>query len=236
MPATAQLRSANAVINWYNDQDQPAWKIYRFSVMDKNCTDQYNGNDKEAGSEKLQAALSYIAPDDYENYVLALFNPKDKDKKTPVINKVFVINERPMGLPAVAGGYGMMNPYNQVMTELTNEIRALRAERIAEDQEDEDSELGQLPDEDTTNADTERILDKVNKFLDNPLVQTIGAILIPKITARPLVQQISGTHTKEDLDKIIEVLFSKGVTVDDLATLSAMPKSQITMLLGMLRK
>jgi len=49
----------------------------------------------------------------------------------------------------------------------------------------------------------------------------------------PKVQQVSGTH---DIEQIINTLFSKGVTPDDLSKLAAMPETQIKFLLSMLRK
>jgi hypothetical protein len=72
MAATAQLRNASAVLNWYNEQPQAAWKIFRFSVMAKNITGAYDGKSKDEGYEKLQTELSYISPDDYNNFVLGL--------------------------------------------------------------------------------------------------------------------------------------------------------------------
>lgn len=229
MPATAQLRSANAVLNWYNDQDQSAWKIYRFTVAPKNCTDQYNGISKEDGYEKLQTALSYITPDDYENYVLSVFSPKDKDLKNSM-SKVFVINERPAGMGAMAG-YGISPQQHQINTEILNELRALREQRITDEVEDEDDEDESI----VAGSDTERILDKVNGIINNPMIAQLLGMLVPAIVNRP-AQQISGTHTAEDLQKILETLFSKGVTPEDLAKLAAMDQGQITFLLGMLRK
>lgn len=229
MPATAQLRSANAVLNWYNDQDQSAWKIYRFTVAPKNCTDQYNGISKEDGYEKLQTALSYITPDDYENYVLSVFSPKDKDLKNSM-SKVFVINERPAGMGAMAG-YGISPQQHQINTEILNELRALREQRITDEVEDEDDEDESI----VAGSDTERILDKVNGIINNPMIAQLLGMLVPAMVNRP-AQQISGTHTAEDLQKILETLFSKGVTPEDLAKLAAMDQGQITFLLGMLRK
>lgn len=230
MPATAQLRSANAVLNWYNDQDQSAWKIYRFTVAEKNCTDQYNGISKDDGLERLQTALSYIAPDDYENYVIAVFNSKDKDKKAPAVNKVFVVNERPAGMGAMAG-YGISPQQHQINTEILNELRALREQRITDEAEDEDDEDESI----VAGSDTERILDKVNGIINNPMIAQLLGMLVPAMVNRP-AQQISGTHTAEDLQKILETLFAKGVTPEDLAKLAAMDQGQITFLLGMLRK
>jgi len=239
MPATAQLRSANAVLNWYNDQDQSAWKIYRFTVADKNCTDQYLKNSKEEGLERLQNALSHIAPDDYENYVIAVFNDKDKDKKTPAINKVFVVNERPAGM-AVMAGYGGISPQQQqINTQILNEIRALREDRISEIDEDED-EAGD--DSIVAGDPVERNIKTILAVANSPIV--IGLLTkfmpdiaqyIPPVPSEP-VQAVAGTVSAEDLQKTIETLFGKGVTPEDLQKLASLPKAQIGMLLGMLRK
>lgn len=228
MAATAQLRSASAVLNWYNDQPQAAWKIYRFSVMPKNITGAYDGKSKDEGYEKLQTELSYIAADDYNNFVLALFNEKDKEKAAPAINKVFVINEAPVGMIA---GYGVSNQQTQINNEILNEIRALRAERLAEIEGDEDEE-----EEEEQPATPASIL---AGMLQQPQVQQILINMLTGIAGsfmKPRVQAVSGTHTHEEIMQTLETLFSKGVTPDDLEKLAAMPQTQIAMLLSMLRK
>ena len=225
MPATAQLRSASAVLNWYNEQPQAAWKLYRFSVMTKNITGAYDGKSKEEGFDKLQTELSYIAPDDYNNFVLGLFNDKDKEKATPAINKVFVLNDAPLGMIA---GYGVSNQQAQVNNEILNEIRALRAERLAEMETDEEEE-----EEKEQPVTPSSIL---AGMLQQPQVQQMLIAMLGNLVnnfATPKVQHVSGT---QDVEQIIQTLFSKGVTADDLAKLAEMPKAQITMLLSMLRK
>jgi len=224
MAATAQLRSANAVLNWYNEQPQAAWKLYRFSVMTKNITGAYDGKSKDEGYEKLQTELSYISPDDYNNFVLGLFNDKDKEKAAPAINKVFVLHEAPVGMIA---GYGITNQQAQINNEILNEIRALRAERIAELETEEDEEEKEEP------VTPGSIL---AGMLQQPQVQQMLIAMLGNIVSSfsaPKVQHVSGT---QDLEQIIQTLFSKGVTADDLAKLAAMPQTQISMLLTMLRK
>lgn len=229
MAATAQLRSANAVLNWYNDQPQAAWKLYRFSVMPKNITGAYDGKSKEEGLEKLQAELSYIANDDYNNFVLGLFNDKDKEKATPAINKVFVVNDQPVGMIA---GYGVSNQQAQINNEILNEIRAMRAERLAEIEEDETEEEEEEETPMTPGSILAGMLQqpRVQEMLISALANFAGGM------SRPRVQAVSGTHTEQDMEQILQTLFSKGVTPDDLVKLAAMPQSQITMLLSMLRK
>ena len=225
MAATAQLRTASAVLNWYNEQPQAAWKLYRFSVMPRNITGAYDGKDKDEGYQKLQSELSLIATDDYNNFVLGIFNDKDKEKSTPALNKVFVVNEAPLGMIA---GYGVSNQQAQINNEILNEIRALRAERMAEmETDEEESEEEEAP------ATPSSIL---AGMLQQPQVQQLLITALGNLVgnfSRSRVQAVSGT---QDLDTTLQILFSKGVTADDLAKLAAMPESQITMLLSMLRK
>lgn len=229
MAATAQLRSASAVLNWYNDQPQAAFKLYRFSVMPKNITGAYDGKSKDEGYEKLQSELALIANDDYNNFVLGLFNEKDKEKATPAINKVFTVNDAPLGMVA---GYGVSNHQAQINNEILNEIRAMRAERLAEIEEDETEEEEEEEQPMTPGSILAGMLQqpRVQEMLINALSSMAGNF------ARPRVQAVSGTHTEQDMEQILQTLFSKGVTPDDLLKLASMPQSQITMLLSMLRK
>lgn len=229
MAATAQLRSASAVLNWYNDQPQAAFKLYRFSVMPKNITGAYDGKSKDEGYEKLQSELALIANDDYNNFVLGLFNEKDKEKATPAINKVFTVNDAPLGMVA---GYGVSNHQAQINNEILNEIRAMRAERLAEIEEDETDEEEEEEQPMTPGSILAGMLQqpRVQEMLINALSSMAGNF------ARPRVQAVSGTHTEQDMEQILQTLFSKGVTPDDLLKLASMPQSQITMLLSMLRK
>ena len=229
MAATAQLRSASAVLNWYNDQPQAAFKLYRFSVMPKNITGAYDGKSKDEGFEKLQSELALIANDDYNNFVLGLFNEKDKEKATPAINKVFTVNDAPLGMVA---GYGVSNHQAQINNEILNEIRAMRAERLAEIEEDETEEEEEEEQPMTPGSILAGMLQqpRVQEMLINALSSMAGNF------ARPRVQAVSGTHTEQDMEQILQTLFSKGVTPNDLLMLASMPQSQITMLLSMLRK
>lgn len=224
MAATAQLRNAGAVLNWYNEQPQAAWKLYRFSVMPRNITGAYDGKDKDEGYQKLQSELSLIASDDYNNFVLGIFNDKDKEKSTPALNKVFVVNEGPVGMIA---GYGVSNNQAQINNEILNEIRALRAERLAEIEDEDDEEEEE---EKTTPSSI------LAGMLQQPQVQQMLIAMLGNLVssfAPTKVQHVSGT---QDLEQIIQTLFSKGVTAEDLAKLAEMPQAQITMLLSMLRK
>ena len=229
MPAVAQLRSAQEVLNWYNAQDENAWELYRFAVAAKNRQNLFYGKDKADGATKLQSELMSIQPDDSENYVIVLGVVKGAKEKTfePLISKVFVVNEKPYGVMA-----GMVQPVysrqNDLNAEILNEIRALRAERLAEAEAEAEDEIEE------EEAQTPGSI--LAGMMNTPQFQTIVFNLLQGLAGnlmQPKVQHVAGTM---DIEQILQTLYRKGVTPDDLAKLAAMPESQITMLLSMLRK
>ena len=230
MAATAQLRSAAQVLNWYNDQPQAAFKLYRFSVRSSNITGAYDGKSKDEGYEKLQSELALIAPDDFNSYVLGVFNEKDKEKATPAINKVFVVNEPPAGMPMVSGGYVSPGQY-AMNNEILNEIRALRAERLAKEEDEEEEDEPEAP---TPSSILAGML--MQPSVQNALIGILGNLAASFMKPAAPVAQVAGTHTHEEIMHTLDILFSKGVTPEDLKKLSEMPQGQISMLLGMLRK
>jgi hypothetical protein len=118
----------------------------------------------------------------------------------------------------------------QAMNEILSEIRALRAERIAEMEGDEDDEPEEQP------ATASSILAGI---MQQPQVQTMIVNFITSMAGNFMkpapVKQIAGVEP-DDIAKTIETLFSKGVTPEDLAKLAAMDQGQINFLLSMLRK
>ena len=230
MPVPAPtLRSINAVLDWYNECDYAAWELYPIPQKKDYRINLYYGKDKDEGTEKLRNELARIQPDDYESYVLvlgAMKGTKDREFDSKV-RQVFRLNEKPNYMT----GYPMPQQA-QINNEILSEIRALRAERLAEIEEDETEE----DEEEDQPATPASILagmlqqPRVQELLINALTGMVGSM------ARPRVQAVSGTHTEQDMEQILQTLFSKGVTPDDLMKLAAMPQSQITMLLSMLRK
>ena len=228
MPAVPQIRSAQDLLNWYSDQDEAAWELYRFQAVPKNRQALYHGRDKSDAAEKLNSELSRIHSEDFENYVLVLGNVKGAKDKTfePLYSRVFVVNERPANMPVM--GY-VNSGQNQINTEILNEIRALRAERMAEIDTDDNLDDDDEEEEATPSSILAGILQqpRVQEMLIGILGNLASGFMAPK------VQQVSGTH---DIEQIINTLFSKGVTPDDLSKLAAMPETQIKFLLSMLRK
>jgi hypothetical protein len=139
----------------------------------------------------------------------------------------------------MAGYSGISSQQHEINTQILNELRALREDRISEIDEDDD----QSPDDSIVAGNP--VMNNVKQILEivnTPIVMGLIAKFvpdlaqhIPPVPSEP-VQAVAGTVSAEDLQATLETLFSKGVTPEDLQKLAGLPKMQIGMLLGMLRK
>lgn len=218
-----QKSNAGAVLSWYENQDETAFRIFRGNKEnDAYFTDGYTGSDKDQGYQELSKALAEIEPTDYNVYFIKLYpsNPKAKKNGAGV---TFQLHSPSMGAVSAAPGQ------YQAMNEILSEIRALRAERISEMEGDEEE-----PEEPA--ATPSSILAGI---MQQPQVQTMIVNFITSMAGNFMkpapVKQIAGVEP-DDIAKTIEILFSKGVTPEDLAKLAAMDQGQINFLLSMLRK
>ena len=220
-----QKSSLSAVLSWYNNQDEAAFRIFRGNKEnDAYFCDGYTGSDREEGEMALAKALSEIEPTDYNVYFLKLYpsNPKAK-KSAPGIT--FQLHSQTIG--AV---YQQPGQY-QAMNEILSEIRALRQERMAEMDTNDEEEEAEAPATPTSILAGILQTPQVQSVLINVLTSMAGTLM----TKSTPVKAVAGVEPDE-ISKSIEVLLSKGVTADDLARLAAMDQSQINFLLSMLRK
>ena len=220
-----QKSSLSAVLSWYNNQDDAAFRIFRGNKEnDAYFCDGYTGSDREEGEMALAKALSEIEPTDYNVYFLKLYpsNPKAK-KSAPGIT--FQLHSQTIG--AV---YQQPGQY-QAMNEILSEIRALRQERMAEMDTDDEEEEAEAPATPTSILAGILQTPQVQSVLINVLTSMAGTLM----TKSTPVKAVAGVEPDE-ISKSIELLLSKGVTADDLARLAAMDQGQINFLLSMLRK
>ena len=224
-----QKSSLSAVISWYNNQDETAFRIFRGNKEnDAYFCDGYTGSDKDDGQQMLAKALNEIEPTDYNVYFLKLYsgNPKAK-KSAPGITFQLHSAQQNIGNPyANAGQY-------QAMNEILSEIRALRQERMAEiaEKEEEEEEEEEQPQK----------TDFLAGIINHPQMQSVLITMLTNIAGnfmKPKPTPISAVAgvDQDDISTIIETLFAKGVTTNDLAKLAAMDQGQINFLLSMLRK
>lgn len=211
------------VLGWYENQKESAFKIF-VGFKEDYCRYEYDGNDKEEGLVLLNDYLSDIKknPENTNKYLLQVYSGA-KTKTSSKKGITFQLNRSNVSV----GNTGTNDP---VMREVLNELRALRAERFEREVEDDiEEEEEQQP---------QSILAGVMNHpqVQNMIMQIVGNIaasfMQPKTNSSPKLAGIE----EDDVDKILQILFSKGVTKDDLIKLASMDQSQITMLLTMLRK
>lgn len=119
------------------------------------------------------------------------------------------------GLPADPNAYTIAAMHSEV-NKLRSEISALQAERIEEDDDDQEPDAMQ----------------GIGKFFTPEIIgQLINRILPPVQTT---VSNLAGINPDQTLQETINVLFAKGVKLEHLQKLAAMPTERITMLISML--
>ena len=230
MPASTgfgvQKTSANAVLSWYDKQDNIKFIIYRgIKENDSLVCGGYFGADKDEGLAYLDQFMSEVEPTDYNIYFLKTQPNKSTSKiATPGITFQLYKSESNYmaGIGAAAN--------TQVMNEVLNEIRALRAERLAELQSDDEEE----------EEEKEEANDPVGQILKEPQVKQmlIGALASMFMPKQPqTIQAMGAIETDKDaVNNVVEILLQKGATVEDLQKLAAMDQGQFNWLLTMLRK
>lgn len=219
-----QKSSIAAVLNWFNNQSESRFAIYRGNKPnDAYLTGSYHGSDKEESANVLEQMLSDIEANDYNVYFLKLLpdNAKQKNPTPGITFQLFTSNSGAIS--------GTSNQQAQIMHEVLNEIRALRAERLQQIETDDD---------DDESEDDESLLAGIVK---QPQVQQILAGMLQQFLTGNNTQAkaLAGVETETDQEAILQqhlqTLFSKGVTVEDFAKLAAMDKLKLKMLLSMLR-
>ena len=118
--------------------------------------------------------------------------------------------------------YQLIEKQNETINALVSKINAIESE------EEESESVG--------SAETE-LLDKISGIVNSPL-GLLASQYLPRLLDKwiPPSQKIAGIagHSETDLETTINILFEKGVTLEHLQKLAAMPKEKIQMLLTML--
>lgn len=208
------------VLNWYENQKESSFKIF-VGFKEDYCRYEYDGNDKDEGLTMLNSYLNDIKsnPENTNKYLLQVYgSSKSKSSKKGI---TFQLNRSIASVGATqSSGNDLM------MREVLNELRALRAERFNREIDDVEEE-----------EEEEKPQSILAGLMAQPQVQTMIMQIVGNIAAAFVKPSTPTTLAGvNDIEQILQVLFEKGVTIDDLQKLASMDKSQITMLLTMLRK
>ena len=224
MAIGVQKTTAEGVLSWYESQDGISYCIYRGSKeVPGLLADSFTGSEKEIGQDKLSAFLYSVKtePTDDNQYFLKLYDHSPKSKlNLPGIT--FQLNSRSIGMyPAPA--YQQQNN-----NELLSRLAAIESKLNDQEEDDEEEDI-----EGTQDNFLAGIINQpeMQKILLSAVANIAGSFMpSPKLT------RVAGINDQDNIKDRIEILLSKGVTIDDIAKLAAMSENELKFLLNMLRK
>lgn len=214
MRFSIEKNSVNGVLDWYEIQNVSNWVIY--SHKPENV--KYIGSeDPQESLEKLTYALNDIknSPAAENTYILRCDPKNPKIKEKPIL--AFCLNTNVSSSNIIAGfnpGYATKNDIDEIK-------RMIEAQEI----EDEIDDLQPEPKKDFIAG----LLD--NEHIQTMIVSAITGLISNHVVKKPMVTSLAGI---DDLDSILQTLFSKGVKLEHLKKLAEMPEDKISMLIQML--
>jgi hypothetical protein len=214
MRFSIEKNSVNGVIDWYEIQNVPNWVIY--SHKPENV--KYIGSeDPEESLEKLTYALNDIknSPAAENTYILRCDPKNPKIKEKPIL--AFCLNTNVSSSNIIAG----FNPGYATK----NDIEEIKRMIEAKDIEEEIDELEPEPQKNFLAGLLEN--EQVQTMVVSAITGLIGSFIVKK----PMVTSLAGV---DDLDTILQTLFSKGVKLEHLRKLAEMPEEKLSMLIQML--
>jgi len=233
MALAAQFFDVNKLIENFTIQDLPYYVIFdsALNVLSKNETD----DNTETAAESLRRYFKNVDPANRQMFIVRQYAevPKGGIKKTSDADAQSVYKNPQTDIDYSPRGYG--NDVNRMMLD---EIRELRREvsemkmQAAFDDSDDDDET----------AATSEPTGIIGAILGNPALTNVLVNLLTNIGANLATQQqtiqpprpvaMAGIEPteRETLDK----LYSKGITINVLNKLAALPTEKINLYLSML--
>jgi len=214
MRFSIEKNSVNGVLDWYEIQNVSNWVIY--SHKPENI--KYIGSeDPQESLEKLTYALNDIktSPAAENTYILRCDPKNPKIKEKPILS--FCLNTNVSSSNIISGfnpGYATKNDIDEIK-------RMIEAQEI----EDEIDDLQPEPKKDFIAG----LLD--NEHIQTMIVSAITGLISNHVVKKPMVTSLAGI---DDLDSILQTLFSKGVKLEHLKKLAELPEDKIYMLIQML--
>ena len=223
-----EITSANAVLDWYDDQPKAAYKLCRGTTLNKDhIVDVYDSTDKDAGYKQLFKVITRLANEvsNTNTYFICMTG-----KGTELLaTTTFQLNTFQIGNVNNGG-----NDY-RANNEMLSRLAAI--EQKLNEEEDEIVEEEKKPN---------YIENLISGFSTNPaetLNGLIGLFTVIKTIMKPTNEPNIKTMTMAagvpnengTLDEYIGTLITKGVQIEDFKTLSEMSETKIKTLLNFIR-
>ena len=223
-----EITSANAVLDWYDDQPKAAYKLCRGTTLNKDhIVDVYDSTDKDAGYKQLFKVITRLANEvsNTNTYFICMTG-----KGTELLaTTTFQLNTFQIGNVNNGG-----NDY-RANNEMLSRLSAIEAKLNEEEEEIIEEE-----------KKPNYIESLISGFSTNPaetLNGLIGLFTVIKTIMKPTTQPNIKTMTMAagvpnengTLDDYIGTLITKGVQIEDFKTLSEMSETKIKTLLNFIR-
>lgn len=198
--------------------ETPYWSLWdNTSVIRQNN----KIDDMDESMSILESELNRSVKNEYDRPVTLILHPKKEKAYTKKSEATAVM----VCMPLEKNAYSQAQQNNQIANyNLYNELNAVKSElnalknaQLEEEEEDDDDQ-------------DESFIGSVKTLLNEPVIMgLIQKILQPQTP----VNNLAGIENN-DINSILNILYSKGVTIEHLNKLAQMPESQIKMLLTML--
>lgn len=199
--------------------ETPYWSLWdNTSVIRQNN----KIDDMDESMSILESELNRSVKNEYDRPVTLILHPKKEKAYTKKSEATAVM----VCMPLEKNAYSQAQQNNQIANyNLYNELNAVKSELNA-------LKNAQLEEEEEYDDDDqdESFIGSVKTLLNEPVIMgLIQKILQPQTP----VNNLAGIENN-DINSILNILYSKGVTIEHLNKLAQMPESQIKMLLTML--
>lgn len=214
------------ILEWYVQMNIPSFDITQKKAHGKGY---YHGEDMEEGYIKLEELLTTLKGEDNTNdYVLQL----NKSKSKAAAGDIMYCLTFDFTGEFSRNQLGAMPQYNNGLSH--SDIKAIAEEIRRQDVGEIEEEIEEMEPEQPS---------LLAGIMNSPEVQQAIAATIINLPAliggifnkkAPLATSLSGVCDNNNLDEVIQILFSKGVNINHLKKLAEMPKEKISMLISML--
>lgn len=229
--SVATYYGVNEILTAFEDQ---AAKPY-FSMWVKNAQCCYNvDNNIEVAKEKIRKKIEDFARANMLDVIVIVLHNTLPAKTTGLYEKtspgvLLYCQAKHAPVERHSNIDGNLYPLYTAIEKLTENQAALISKVNALEAETEETEA--------VGSSEEILLDKINGIINSPL-GILATTYLPRILDKIIPQQnkIAGIAGIEDtdLEQTINILYSKGVKLEHLQKLAAMPEKKIQMLLTML--
>lgn len=223
---SVECSTASGVMSWFDLQESYNFVIYR-GIKEGFVSCHYDGNNKDEAENRLHNFCASIEPQNDNIYYLKLQSSGKTKEKTILPGLIFRLNSAPKFAPAFNYPAQSSSHDNEILSRLAAIENNLQND-VDDDEQEETTEqnlIGTLLNEPS-----------IKNLLISGIGSILANILTPALPSSPVVALAGIEETTENLQQYITTLFTKGVTIADLKTLSEKSEIELNFLLSILRK